>query len=139
MGILASIYLLRVWVHGGFYVVSYMLAIYELQLALLFLQPKVLPKLTPPGSEGPALPEKAGDEFRPFIRRLPEFKLWLNSMRAFGLALLATLVPWFDIPCYAPMLVLYFFLLLFALGRKQLEMMRKYNFVPFDTGRKLSK
>lgn len=26
--------------------------------------------------DGPTLPTKANEEFRPFIRRLPEFKFW---------------------------------------------------------------
>lgn len=26
--------------------------------------------------DGPSLPTKADEEFRPFIRRLPEFKFW---------------------------------------------------------------
>jgi hypothetical protein len=26
--------------------------------------------------EGPELPTKSGEEFRPFIRKLPEFKFW---------------------------------------------------------------
>ena len=26
--------------------------------------------------DGPSLPTKANEEFRPFMRRLPEFKFW---------------------------------------------------------------
>jgi hypothetical protein len=29
-----------------------------------------------PADEGPSLPTKQNEEFRPFIRRLPEFKFW---------------------------------------------------------------
>ncbi len=28
-------------------------------------------------SEGPGLPTKQDEEYKPFIRRLPEFKFWL--------------------------------------------------------------
>lgn len=28
------------------------------------------------GEEGPSLPTQADEEFKPFIRRLPEFKFW---------------------------------------------------------------
>ena len=45
--------------------------IYNLNLLLGFLTPQVDPEL-----EGPTLPSKGQDEFRPFVRRLPEFKFW---------------------------------------------------------------
>lgn len=34
-----------------------------------------------PVDEGPALPTKQNEEFRPFIRRLPEFKFWWEPPR----------------------------------------------------------
>ena len=55
----------------GFYIVTYALGIYNLNLLLGFLTPQVDPEL-----EGPTLPSKKEDEFRPFVRRLPEFKFW---------------------------------------------------------------
>lgn len=36
----------------------------------------LLYRSTSPADEGPALPTKQNEEFRPFIRRLPEFKFW---------------------------------------------------------------
>ena len=55
----------------GFYIVSYALGIYNLNLLLGFLTPQIDPEM-----EGPTLPNKGSDEFRPFVRRLPEFKFW---------------------------------------------------------------
>ncbi|CAG8699775.1 32554_t:CDS:2 [Gigaspora margarita] len=57
------------------------LGIYLLNLFLAFLQPKFDPSLEmdiaeSEVEEGPSLPTKADEEFRPFIRRLPEFKFW---------------------------------------------------------------
>ncbi|CAG8466272.1 15889_t:CDS:2 [Dentiscutata erythropus] len=57
------------------------LGIYLLNLFLAFLQPKFDPSLEldiaeSEVEEGPSLPTKAEEEFRPFIRRLPEFKFW---------------------------------------------------------------
>ena len=56
---------------SGFYIITYALGIYNLNLLLGFLTPQVDPEL-----EGPTLPSKKEDEFRPFVRRLPEFKFW---------------------------------------------------------------
>lgn len=66
----ALIYVLRVWYLRGFYVVSYGIAIFDLNLLLGFLTPQADPE-----AEGPQLPTNE-TEFRPFVRRLPEFKFW---------------------------------------------------------------
>lgn len=76
LGTLAAtaIYMLRVYYVQGFYVVSYALGIYILNLLIGFLSPKVDPELEV--LDGASLPTKESDEFKPFIRRLPEFKFW---------------------------------------------------------------
>ncbi len=58
-------------------------AIYLLNLLLAFLQPKFDPSME--GGEGDVpspLPSSRDDEFRPFVRRLPEWQFWyyLSSM-----------------------------------------------------------
>lgn len=65
------LYVLRVYLLDGFFIVSYALAIYNLNLVLGFITPSVDPEL-----EGPVLPSKNDDEYRPFVRRLPEMKFW---------------------------------------------------------------
>ncbi|RUS27696.1 retrieval of early ER protein Rer1 [Jimgerdemannia flammicorona] len=80
-GVLVVIYAIRVLVAQGWYIVTYALGIYLLNLFLAFLQPKFDPSLEmdiqeSEVEEGPALPTKNDEEFRPFIRRLPEFKFW---------------------------------------------------------------
>ena len=65
------LYTLRVWFLHGFYIVTYGLGIYNLNLLLGFLTPQF-----DPDSEGPMLPTKGAEEFKPFVRRLPEFKFW---------------------------------------------------------------
>ena len=70
----ATIYMLRVYYVQGFYIVSYGLGIYVLNLLIGFLSPQVDPELE--GMGGASLPTKGSDEFKPFIRRLPEFKFW---------------------------------------------------------------
>lgn len=72
--VLAVLYGLRVFFVQGFYVITYALGIYILNLLIGFLTPLVDPELEV--SDGPTLPTKGSDEFKPFIRRLPEFKFW---------------------------------------------------------------
>ncbi|PRQ21318.1 putative retrieval of early ER protein Rer1 [Rosa chinensis] len=54
---------------------SYGLGIYLLNLLIGFLSPQVDPEIHDL-SDGPSLPTRGSDEFRPFVRLLPEFKFW---------------------------------------------------------------
>ena len=66
------IYAVRVYFVQGFYIITYGLGIYLLNLLMGFLSPQVDPEM----EDGPSLPTRGSDEFRPFVRRLPEFKFW---------------------------------------------------------------
>lgn len=72
--IIALIYGIRVYFVQGFYIITYGLGIYILNLLIGFLTPLIDPELE--ASDGAVLPTKGSDEFKPFIRRLPEFKFW---------------------------------------------------------------
>ena len=94
--------------------VCYSLGIYLLNLFLAFLQPKFDPSLEQVELEegGPsALPTTNDEEFRPFIRRLPEFKFWHSATRAITIGFFCTWFQMFDIPVFWPVLVVYWFLL----------------------------
>lgn len=71
LGALVLLYAVRVFFLEGFYIVTYTLGIYNLNLLLGFITPSVDPEL-----EGPVLPQKSDDEYRPFRRRLQEMKFW---------------------------------------------------------------
>lgn len=99
--------------------VAYTLGIYLLNLFLAFLQPKFDPSLTQDegledGEGAGTLPTKQDDEFRPFVRRLPEFKFWHAATRATLIAFVCTWFDFFDIPVFWPVLVMYW-LILFVL------------------------
>lgn len=147
--------------------VCYSLAIYLLNLFLAFLQPKFDPSIEQDegmedGSAG-GLPTKQDEEFRPFIRRLPEFKFWYSSTRAIAIGFLCTWLSVFDVPVFWPVLVVYW-LILFCLTsksntilpldlsggteeerinadrmcpavRRQIQHMIKYRYVPFTFGK----
>lgn len=98
---------------------AYSLGIYLLNLFLAFLQPKFDPSNEAidnemeDGSAG-GLPTKQDEEFRPFIRRLPEFKFWYSATRAITIGFVCTWFSIFDVPVFWPVLVVYW-LILFAL------------------------
>ncbi|KAK8512517.1 hypothetical protein V6N13_082936 [Hibiscus sabdariffa] len=129
----ASVYVLRVYFFQGFYLVSYGLGIYILNLLIGFLSPKVDPELEV--LEGASLPTKDSDEFRPFIRRLPEFKFWYSITKAFSIALVMTLFSVFDVPVFWPILLFYWIVLFLITMRRQIKHMIKYKYVPFTIGK----
>ncbi|KAH6913940.1 retrieval of early ER protein Rer1 [Coprinopsis sp. MPI-PUGE-AT-0042] len=142
---LLVVFLLRIVLAQGWYIVCYALAIYLLNLLLAFLQPKFDPSLEEDlmadeieegGDVVSPLPSQRDDEFRPFVRRLPEWQFWLSSTKATLVAIGCTLSDVFDVPVYWPILVVYFFVLFALTMRRQISHMIKYKYVPFDIGRK---
>ncbi|KAK7409820.1 hypothetical protein VNO78_00158 [Psophocarpus tetragonolobus] len=131
--VMASIYVLRVLYVQGFYIVSYGLGIYLLNLLIGFLSPLADPELDP--SNSPMLPTKGSDEFKPFIRRLPEFKFWYSFTKALSIAFLMTFFSMFDVPVFWPILLCYWLVLFVLTMRRQVAHMIKYKYIPFNLGK----
>ncbi|KAK9713564.1 hypothetical protein RND81_06G035600 [Saponaria officinalis] len=129
---LGFIYAVRVYFVEGFYVVSYALGIYLLNLLIGFLSPQV----DPIELDGPTLPTLASDEFRPFLRRVPEFKFWYSITKAVCIAFVMTFFEVFDVPVFWPILLFYWFVLFTLTMRRQIHHMIKYKYVPFSFGKK---
>jgi hypothetical protein len=81
------------------------------------------------------LPTKETDEFRPFARRLPEFKFWYSSLRAIWISFAMTFFEVFDVPVFWPILLLYFIVLFVITMKRQIKHMIKYRYVPFSWGK----
>lgn len=131
--VLAFVYALRVYYLHGFYIVTYGLGIYLLNLLIGFLSPLVDPELEQ--SDGPLLPTKGSDEFKPFIRRLPEFKFWYAITKAFCIAFIMTFFSLFDVPVFWPILLCYWIVLFVLTMKRQIMHMIKYKYIPFNLGK----
>ena len=136
---LLIIFFLRIFILQGFYIVAYGLGIFLLNQFILFLTPKQDPSLrdidNEEGDHVPRLPTRSTDEFRPFMRRLPEFKFWYTSFKALIISLFLTLFSICDIPVFWPVLVIYFFTLFFLTMRQRILHMIQYKYVPFTHGK----
>ncbi|XP_042040607.1 protein RER1A-like [Salvia hispanica] len=126
---IALIYGVRVYLVQGFYVVSYALGIYLLNLFIGFLSPQDDPEFDA------TLPIRNSEEFRPFVRRLPEFKFWYSITKAFCIAFVLTFFSVFDVPVFWPILLFYWVMLCTLMLRRQILHMMKYKYVPFSTGK----
>jgi len=139
-GVLTVLFMMRIVMAQGWYIVAYALGIYLLNLFLAFLTPKFDPSEETDndmedGSAG-TLPTRANDEFKPFIRRLPEFKFWYWATRAITIGFFCSWWEIFNVPVFWPVLLMYWFMLLFLTMRKQIQHMIKYRYVPFSFGKK---
>lgn len=101
-----------------------------LNLLIGFLSPQ-----SDPETDGPTLPTSKDDEFRPFIRRLPEFKFWFSLTKAFIVCFFMTFFSVFNIPVFWPILLLYFIALFVLTMKRQIKHMIKYNYIPFSLGK----
>ncbi|CAK7203442.1 retention in endoplasmic reticulum protein 1 [Sporothrix eucalyptigena] len=139
-GTFLVVFFLRILLAQGWYIVAYGLGIYLLNLFLAFLSPKFDPSneaLDNEMEDGTAssLPTKQDEEFRPFIRRLPEFKFWHSATRAIAISFMCSWFPIFDVPVFWPVLVMYWIILFVLTMRKQIQHMIKYRYVPFSFGK----
>lgn len=137
---LIGLFLTRIIFSEGWYIVCYTWAIYFLNMFLQFLTPKFDPSLEQEFEnesieEGTSKMDENDEEFRPFIRRLPEFRFWYKSTVATVIALFCSLLPIFDIPVFWPILVMYFIILFMLTMRRQIQHMVKYKYIPFDLGK----
>ncbi|ORY96417.1 golgi membrane protein [Syncephalastrum racemosum] len=139
--VLMLLFITRILYAQGWYIVTYALGIYLLNLFLAFLTPKFDPSIDldtqeTEMEEGPSLPTKADEEFKPFIRRLPEFKFWYSATKATAISLFCSFFSIFDIPVFWPILLIYFCILFAITMRRQIKHMIKYRYIPFDLGKK---
>ncbi|XP_077535140.1 protein RER1 isoform X2 [Haemaphysalis longicornis] len=120
----------------GWYIITYALGIYHLNLFIAFLTPKVDPAMGGDDYEdGPELPTNINEEFRPFIRRLPEFKFWYSASKATLVAIGCTFFDAFNVPVFWPILLLYFVTLFCLTMKRQIKHMLKYRYLPWSRGK----
>ena len=96
-------------------------------------------------------PAPQADDYKPFIRRIPEFKWWyvpcgcrsskvlvrgadtqcrLNVTRAVLISIVCTFLPFLDIPVFWPILLIYFIALTTLTMKNQIKHMWKHRYLP---------
>jgi len=133
--VLLFIYWIRVYALGAFYIVTYGLGIYLLNQLIGFISPQFDPDMAEGDDLGGGLPTRDTEEYRPFARRLPEFKFWHSCTRAVVISFSLTFFGFVDIPVFWPILLMYFCVLFFVTMKRQIEHMIKYKYLPFSWGK----
>jgi hypothetical protein len=116
------VYALRVYSIQGFFIITYALGIYILNVCVGVM--------TPQANVDAGEQMETTEEFRPFQRRVSEFQAWAMITRAAVLSLFATFCPALDLPVFWPILLMYFFFLLAVTCRNQISHMLRHGYVP---------
>ena len=129
----------------GYFIIAYGLGIYLLNNFIAFLSPMEdmvnsrigLDSDMDGNDDGLGLPtsRKEGEEYRPFARRLPEFKFWLGCTKGTVMGFGMTFFKMFDVPVFWPILLLYFIMLFFMTMKRQILHMYKHKYVPISWGK----
>jgi hypothetical protein len=136
-GIAAAVFILyayRIYRLGSFHLISYALGIYLLHALILFLTPKgeyIPDPFENADANDDYVPEAIDNEFRPFVRNLPEFDFWVFVVKIVSSAFVGTFFDMLDIPVYTPVLVVYFVFMVLFTAKCLLAHMKKYNYNPF--------
>ena len=126
-------------VENKFAVIAYCLAVDFLKNLMLFLSPgdSYMQELEIAVETDYVLPMRESDEFKPFQRKKPEMEVWKSLTGATLCAHFMTMFECFDFPIYIPILIMYFIVITILLFKVKLAHMQKFQYNPFDYGKKL--
>ena len=135
VAILSIIYFIRVFHKKGYYALTYCIGIHFLNAFIGFISPLDDPE-DELGVDNSYLPQRSNEEFRPFQRKVKEFSFWNMMFWTFLFSIFFTFFEAFNIPVFWPLLLFYFLLIFFLIMRRQIRHMIKYNYLPWDSGKK---
>uniref|UniRef100_A0A2I3SIB4 Protein RER1 n=2 Tax=Pan TaxID=9596 RepID=A0A2I3SIB4_PANTR len=122
---LSFVYMIRVYLLQGWYIVTYALGIYHLNLFIAFLSPKV----------DPSLMEDSGRVLQGW-RRPAGARCWHAATKGILVAMVCTFFDAFNVPVFWPILVMYFIMLFCITMKRQIKHMIKYRYIPFTHGKR---
>ena len=136
VALLAVLYFIRMFRTKGYYALTYCIGIHFLNSFIGFISPLDDPEEDQLNNGDSYLPQKNNEEFRPFQRKVKEYSFWSMMFWTFLIAIPMTFFEAFNIPVFWPLLLVYFILIFFLIMRRQIKHMIKYNYLPWDTGKK---
>ena len=133
---LAVFYFIRMFRTKGYYALTYCIGIHFLNSFIGFISPLDDPEEDQLNNGDSYLPQKNNEEFRPFHRKVKEYTFWRIMFWTFLISIPMTFFEAFNIPVFWPLLLVYFILIFFLIMRRQIQHMIKYNYLPWDSGKK---
>uniref|UniRef100_A0AC35UHY5 Protein RER1 n=1 Tax=Rhabditophanes sp. KR3021 TaxID=114890 RepID=A0AC35UHY5_9BILA len=130
---LSVIFCSRMLIFQSHFLICYALFIHYLFNFCAFLTPlSIYENDLDSEEQNVSLPTKNNDEFRPFIRRLPEFKFWLSHVKTSLVAVFLTFFDFFNVEVFWPVLVIYFVFTSILSFKRQIRHMIRHKYIPFN-------
>lgn len=130
-GIIVAIYIIRIAIVRKYAVITYFSGIYLLHNFILFATPNddSIPDPFSDNYTGEITHPTIDNDFKPYVRKLPEYSFWLFSTGFICTAFFLTLFDFTDIPVFTPLLIFYFIFIFLITGVKMYYNSRlfKYN------------
>ncbi|OHT01881.1 Protein RER1B [Tritrichomonas foetus] len=133
--VLFFLFLVKMIAYGRYYTIAYIAGLYIVNSLILFLSPKLDPEIY--GND--VLPTLGDSDYKPFVRKLPEFLFWQRITGAALLAHFCSFFKVFDPPVYGKILLLYFIVVFVISFNQRIMHMIRNNYVPFTLGKNKAK
>lgn len=129
-GTLVLLYIYRIIKIKSHAVVTYCAAVYFLHAFILFATPKDqnIPDPFEATNEDEYNPSNIDNDFKPYVRRLPEYSFWVFATQIVLSAFALTLFEFADIPVFIPILVMYFVFIVCMTTYKLRAHSRKFRY-----------
>lgn len=129
--LLAAAFLARMIHRSRYYTIGYIAGLYFINCLVLFVSPKFDADLY--GKD--TLPTVGDGDYRPFVRKLPEFLFWRRAVMCITSAHIATFFPFLDPPVYGPLLLIYLVVIILLNFRARVAHMIRNRYLPFNLGK----
>jgi len=136
-GLLLLLYIRRIVKIESHSVLTYFVGIYLLHAGILFLTPKDenIPDPFENTEDESYNPRNIDNDFRPYVRRLPEFDFWKASIQIILSAYFLTYFAILNFPVYTPILVVYFIFFVGMTCYKLWTHSKKFRYSLFSVGK----
>lgn len=144
LSVLILFYILKIVFTGTHHLITYCAAVYLFHGFILFATPKddTIPdpfEMDKDDIDEPESLANIGDNFRPFIRNLPEYSYWLFCLKVIFVSFILTLTAFTNIPVCTPILLIYFIFMVAATLVKLWNHANRYRYNPFWQTNNLNK
>lgn len=136
-GFLVFVYIYRVAKIRTHAVITYCIGVYLLHSFILFVTPKddSIPDPFENVEDDDYNPRNIDNDFRPYVRKLPEFQFWKFCVQAISISYFLTFFPFTNLPVFPRILVIYFVFIVLMTAYKLALHSKKYKYSIFSTGK----
>ncbi|KAM0681706.1 hypothetical protein GINT2_000220 [Glugoides intestinalis] len=128
---LMIVYIRQIVIIKSHDVITYCVGIYLLHAFVLFVTPKddnIPSPFENDDDEENYTPMNINNDFRPYVRKLPEFSFWQMCTQIILISYFLTFFPFTDLPVYRPVLVVYSIFILFMTTYKLRMHSKKFKY-----------